>query len=234
MKAIRIKKFRYFFLFPEPYERFLNKMAEQGLRLVKVGLLFFYFEPCPQGEFTYQVLFVGEKSAKDNKHLRHYLEDSGYRVYTKNGFLPFHMGVKWRPYGKGRGQISTAPGSYYKEFTIVERNAHDAPCDLFTTHVDKVGYYRGLRNMFLFYAIFFFAMAGFLVIEVCIVGQHSGVSELYNAGKGVELVGGLAGVGTWFWVLFSLLFLVGCLFCIPLYGYAQKAKHHKALSLVEE
>ena len=40
------KKYRYFFSFLEGQERWLNKMAGEGYRLVRTAKLMYEFEPC--------------------------------------------------------------------------------------------------------------------------------------------------------------------------------------------
>ena len=50
-----MKKYRYFGGFLISQEKWLNKMAQKGYRLVKVGKLLYEFESCTPGQYQYAV-----------------------------------------------------------------------------------------------------------------------------------------------------------------------------------
>ena len=143
------KKYRYFFSFLEGQERWLNKMAGEGYRLVRTAKLMYEFEPCVPGEYQYCVEFVGEKSWDKLKEYREFMEEMGYRTFSKNLQVNYSIGkVRWRPWGSGAGQISTNPGTFNRELLILEKKSDGAPFELHTTASDLAAYYRPLRNAY--------------------------------------------------------------------------------------
>jgi len=114
--------FRYFFDFLDGQEKWLNQMAAQGYRLIKCGKAWYTFETCQPGEYQYAVDFVADKGYKDSRDYRAFLESMGYRTFYKNINLNFSIGkVKWRPWAKASGQITTSPGTFNKELLIIEK-----------------------------------------------------------------------------------------------------------------
>ena len=73
----------------------------------------------------------------------------GYCVFSKNANLNFSVGkARWRPYGRGSGQIATSPGSYNKEIMIVEKKHDGKAFEIFSDNADLVEYYSSIRNVF--------------------------------------------------------------------------------------
>ena len=111
--------FRYFFDIMEEQEKWLNHMAEKGYRLKKCGRIIYTFDQCRPNEYEYVIEFVGDQAHSKAKNYRHYLENMGFRTFTKNINLNFSYGkVRWRPYAKGMGQIAASPGGFNKELMI--------------------------------------------------------------------------------------------------------------------
>ncbi len=235
-----MKIFRYFSIFPEPYERFLNAMAKKGWRLQKVGFFFFYFVPSLPGEVSYQVLFIGEQSHKKSQHMRQYLQESDCRVFTKNGYLLPFLGVQWRPYGKKWGQISSFPGNYYKELLIIERERASFFCEFFTSSADKAEYYNILQRVSIYRTLMLVVFLLFAGMEMFLWQSpfHSGVTEIYNSNSSITLVSGWRSFSTLSGSLFlgSLFILIlgffGFLLCV--YHYHKKMEYYNKLRLVEE
>lgn len=144
------KCYRYFCGLIDIQERWLNKMAHKGYRLVKTGKLVYEFEKGIPDEYQYAVEFVAHKSYQRGEDYKRFLEESGYNVFYKNANLNYSIGkLKWRPYGEGMGQISTNPGSYNKELLIIEKKNDGKPFELHTTSADKADYYKPIRNAWL-------------------------------------------------------------------------------------
>lgn len=147
---------RFFGGLPELQERWLNQMACKGYRLTAVGKLSYDFAPCPPGSYQYAVTFVGHLSRPENQDYRAFLEEVGYRVFSKNANLNFSLTkLRWRPYGRGWGQLALKPGAYDKELLIVEKAQDDRPFQLQTTNADRAAYYRPLRDAWLTAALLF-------------------------------------------------------------------------------
>jgi glucan phosphoethanolaminetransferase (alkaline phosphatase superfamily) len=146
-------------------EKWLNKMAHNGYRLIKASKVSYEFEKCQPDAYQYVVEFVANKSYKSEKEYRSFLEDMGYTVFYKNINLNFSMGkVVWRPYGSGAGQISSNPGSYNKELFIVEKKNDGHSFSLHTTNSDKAAYYKPIRNSWLTLSILLIALCIWMLI----------------------------------------------------------------------
>lgn len=78
--------YRFFSVLMDTQENWLNQMAQKGYRLVKTGKMTYDFDECQPGEYQYAVEFVAQKSYKDEKEYRHFLEELGYKVFYANGF----------------------------------------------------------------------------------------------------------------------------------------------------
>ncbi len=184
--------FRYFFDFLDGQERWLNSMAERGYRLKKCGKMTYTFDACNPGEYEYAVEFVGDKSYSTAKDYRRYLEEMGFRTLTKNINLNFSYGkVRWRPYAKGMGQITTSPGSYNKELLIAEKKKDGKPFELHTDVLDKLEAYKTVQRAY-FWAVFI----AFGLVAMTFV---PGVSSL-----SVDMTWGLRAVVATFGVLFLI------------------------------
>lgn len=158
---------RYYAGFITAQEKWLNKMSAEGWRLMKTGKLTYDFERCEPGEYEYKVEFAAYMSWNKEKDYMAFLEETGYRVMTKNINISASVGkVRWRPYGQGAGQIATAPGGINRELIIIEKKADGNPFELHTSNADKAAYFSRLRNANLTGA------AGF--IAFCIWGAING------------------------------------------------------------
>ena len=109
-----MKKYRYFGGFLTSQEKWLNKMAQKGYRLVRVGKLLYEFESCTPGQYQYAVEFVADKSKKDSQGYKEFLEGCGYKVFYKNINLNYSIGkVRFRPWAEGSGKIATNGTTLY-------------------------------------------------------------------------------------------------------------------------
>lgn len=143
--------FRYFFDFIIGQENWLNNMAERGFRLKNCGKISYVFEECKPSEYEYAIEYVGDKSYSKAKDYQKYLEDMGFRSFTKNINLNLSYGkVKWRPYAKGMGQIATSPGGINKELLILEKKKDGKPFKLHTDIRDKLHTYKTIRRSYLY------------------------------------------------------------------------------------
>lgn len=159
-------------------EKWLNKMAHNGYRLIKTDKLSYEFIECQPDQYQYCIEFVAHKSYNNVKEYRTFLEDMGYTVFYKNANLNYSIGkVRWRPYGYGMGQIATNPGSYNKELLIVEKKNDGHPFALHTSNADKAAYYKPIRNswfipvlLFLGLSVWQYITNGTFVKEVVLFG----------------------------------------------------------------
>ncbi len=186
--------FRYFFDFMDEQEKWLNSMSEHGYRLKKCGKLTYCFDECKPNEYEYAVEFVGDKSYSKAKDYRKYLEEMGFRTFTKNINLNFSYGkIKWRPYAKGMGQISTSPGGFNKELLILEKKKDGKPFELYTDASDMLNIYKVVRNA---YAWAFLMMLGIAAVSLAADEPSSHVVMVWAVRAAVVSLGVLFAVYT--------------------------------------
>ena len=190
--------FRYFFDFLDGQEKWLNSMAGRGYRLKKCGRIAYTFDQCQPNEYEYAVEFVGEKAYTKAKAYREYLESMGFRTFTKNINLNYSLGkVRWRPYGKGMGQIATSPGGFNKELLILEKKRDGQPFELHTDVSDTLHTYKNV--------VYAYAWTVLLLLGLVAITFIPNVSSMS---------------GTMTWVFRMLLAGLGVLFIIPAISYA--------------
>lgn len=144
------KCYRFFGGLLKAQERWLNKMAENGYRLVHAGKLIYEFEKCAPSQVKYSVEFIGQKSKNSSKDYHDFLESLGYKVFYKNLNLNYSIGkLRWRPWADKGGRFSTNSTTFNRELLIVEKENDGKPFELHTSYADKEAYYRNLRNQYL-------------------------------------------------------------------------------------
>ena len=198
-----IKKYNFFLGFLDLQEKWLNKMANKGYRLIRTTKIMYEFEPCKKDEYQYLVEFMGDKSYKESKKYKEFLEELGYNTFYKNINMNFSIGkVRWRPWAKGMGQISTNSGTFNKEILIVEKPNDGKIFELHTTTKDMIEYYKPIRNAHIstaFIGIFAFIMHYIsygllytstiifltitLLLCIPIISYQKRISKYYKTGK---------------------------------------------------
>ena len=118
------KYYRFFWGFLKKQEKWLNKMADKGCRLVCTGRAWYEFEDCEPGK---------------------------YRVLFKNLNLDYSV-VKavFRPWAKKDGKIATTGGTYNKELLLVEKENDGKAFELHTTEEDIQEYQKTVRKPWIF------------------------------------------------------------------------------------
>lgn len=155
-----MKKYRYFGGFLTLQEKWLNKMANKGYRLVGVGKMTYEFEICSPNQYQYAVEFIADKPQKEAQSYKAFLEGCGYTVFLKNANLSYSVGkVRFRPWATGSGKIATNATTYNKEILIVEKQNDGKRFELHTTKNDRIEYSKKWRNLWLTYFIMFALMS---------------------------------------------------------------------------
>ena len=145
------KCYRFFGGLISPQEKWLNKMADNGYRLIRTEKMLYEFEKCEPGLYRYCVEFIGQKSMESTADYARFLEDCGYRVYFKNINLNWNVGkVVVRPWAEQGGKIATNRTTFNRELLIVEKKNDGKPFVLHTTFEDKINYYKQLRSPWLY------------------------------------------------------------------------------------
>lgn len=152
-----MKKYFFFGSFLSAQEKWLNKMASKGYRLVRTEKLMYEFEECQPNEFQYHVEFIGEKSKEHAEEYKRFLEDEmGYRVMYKNINLNYSVGkVRYRPWAEKGGRIATNSTTFNRELLIVEKENDEKPFELHTSYDDMISYYKILQKPWLLMVIVF-------------------------------------------------------------------------------
>lgn len=145
------KYYRFFGSFLIAQERWLNKMADKGYRLIRTEKLLYEFEECPPARTRYRMEFIGGKSKLSAAQYRAFLEGMGYRVFYKNINLNYSVGkVRLRPWAEKGGRIATNSTTFNRELFIVEKENDGRPFELHSTYEERMQYYRNLRAPWLF------------------------------------------------------------------------------------
>lgn len=145
------KRYRYFWTLLGLQARWLDKMSDRGLRLVRTEKLLYEFEPCEPGEYRYCVEFVAHLSRDRAEDYARFLEDCGCRVWFKNANLDWNVGkVEARPWAEPGGRLASNATTYNRELLIVEKKNDGKPFQLHTSNEDKARCYRAQRRPALF------------------------------------------------------------------------------------
>lgn len=105
----------------EGREKFLNRIASEGYRLVRSGSIVHEFEKT-NSKYKYAVQYIGYMNNKERKNYTEFLNDMNLKVST----APLNIGklsfgnVKLRPYNSPKSMIATSPGMINKEILIIE------------------------------------------------------------------------------------------------------------------
>lgn len=150
------KCYRFFGGLLTAQEKWLNKKAEKGYRLIRTGKLLYEFEECKPDQVKYRIDFIGEKSKTGATDYKNFLEDMGYTVFYKNINLNYSVGkVRWRPWAEKGGRITTNATTFNRELLIVGKENDGKPFELHTSYEDKANYYSNLRNPWLLLLLLF-------------------------------------------------------------------------------
>ena len=145
------KYYRFFGGLLTAQEKWLNRMARKGYRLIRTKKLLYEFEECANGQMQYRVEFIGVKSKGNAATYHDFLEDMGYRVFYKNINLNYSIGkMRLRPWAEQGGRIATNSTTFNRELLLVEKENDGKPFELHTTYEDRLDYCRSLRNPYLF------------------------------------------------------------------------------------
>jgi len=165
-----ISKKKYFAGFMGKQEKWLNKMAEEGYRLVSVGKLQYDFEECNPKEYVYTVEYAGYMSGEQLEDYKAFLEECGYKVFYKNINLDYSVyKVTYRPGANKSGRISSTNTTYNKELLIVEKKNDGKPFELHTSPEDKIDYYERVRNPWIFITYFLLAITALTLSFISLV-----------------------------------------------------------------
>lgn len=154
------KCYRYFAGAIGWHEKWLNKMAAKGWRLVGVGKLMYEWEPCEPGQYQYKVEYVGNRSWESSQKYTGFLQDCGYRTFYRGINLNWSaMKVVARPWADPGGRLAISATTYNRELLIVEKQNDGKPFELHTSYADIANSYREMRRPWAFTLLVTLGMA---------------------------------------------------------------------------
>lgn len=164
-----MKKYYFFGSFLSAQEKWLNKMASLGYRLVRTEKLLYEFEECAPDKYRYRVEFIGEKSKEHAEEYKSFLEtEMGYRVIFKNINLNYSVGkIRYRPWAEKGGRAATKSTTFDRELLIVEKENDEKPFELHTSYEDMISYYKTLQKPWLYFLIIFGVLGIAMRAVVC-------------------------------------------------------------------
>ncbi len=153
-----IKKFHWFGNMTSSV-RWLNKMADRGLRVVGVTVTGCEFEECEPGKYEYALEFVGHMSREKADEYARFLREYGYRTFFKNLAMDWNAGkVELRPWAEKGARLSRNSTTYNRELLIVEKKRDGKPFELHTSVEDRLRYAKKVTAPWL---------CAFLVFTLC-------------------------------------------------------------------
>lgn len=165
-------------------------MAAKGYRLVGTTQITYDFEPCEPNAYEYRVEFAAGKQFRERDEYRQFLHNLGYKTFWKNINLNLSLGkIKVRPWAEGTGKAAFSPGSYGKELLIVEKQRDGKRFELHTGLSDRIGYYRTLRNAWIFTSF-----AGLVLLLAVAAGRLPKSLPAIAGGVGLALLGIVPGI----------------------------------------
>lgn len=148
---MNITRRRYFGGAMKSQEKFLNRMAAEGHRLVKTGKLTYEFAPCAPGQYEYRLEYIGHLSRKNAEDYASFLRDCGYQVFYKNINVDWNVGkIEYRPWAQKGGRLAANETTLHRELLIVEKEKDGRPFDLHTTPADQALYRKALLRPWLY------------------------------------------------------------------------------------
>lgn len=120
-----MNKIRIFLNPIEGREKYLNRIASEGYRLVKSGSVLHEFEKT-NADYRYAVEYIGYMNNMERKEYTKFLNEMNLKVFT----APLNIGkisfgnVKLRPYNSPGSMIATSPGVINKEILIIESDGN--------------------------------------------------------------------------------------------------------------
>ncbi|NLY45861.1 MAG: DUF2812 domain-containing protein [Tissierella sp.] len=151
-----MRKFRIFLNPIEGQEKWLNKKSKEGLKLSKVGKLFYEFKKCKPNQYQYAVDYIGNKSNTEREDYEGFLEDMEINYYEK----PINLGqfssgrVKYRPYANTGGKLATSGGMINRELLILEKKNNGKPFNIYDNVKDKMIALKERRKPYIYLFVF--------------------------------------------------------------------------------
>ena len=140
----RVNKF--FWLFLTSQEQWLNKMSDEGWRLVGTTVSGYEFEECEKGKYRYKAVYIANCSKESAEEYVRALEACGYRVWFKNANLNYSAGkAEYRPCAEEGGRIATEQTTLHKELLIIEKENDGTAFSLCATFEQRYEAYSRLR-----------------------------------------------------------------------------------------
>lgn len=137
---------KFYWLFFTSQEQWLNRMSDEGWRLVGTTISGYEFEECEKGKYRYKVAYIANRSKESAEEYIRALEACGYRVFFKNANLNYSAGkVEYRPWAEAGGRVATEKTTLHKELLIVEKENDGTEFELCATFEQRYDSYHRMR-----------------------------------------------------------------------------------------
>ena len=147
------KKYNRLFLLDaaDGQEKWLNKMAQRGLRLLSVNYTTYEFESCQPGEYEYHIEVVKGKTKEEILERQKYLARRGIKSIPKSISNNRSMNqAKGHSIGSGSDQIVMVPDLKLPELLILERTKDSEEFEMRSDTAFRSKYYQRLRTKVMF------------------------------------------------------------------------------------
>ena len=144
------KKYNRLFLLDAVYgqEKWLNKMAQRGLRLVSVNYTAYEFETCDPGQYEYHIEVVKGKTKEEILDRQRYLARRGIKSIPKSISNNRTVGnAKAHSIGSGESQVVIVPDLKLPELLILERTKDSKEFEIHADTAVRDKYYQRLRTI---------------------------------------------------------------------------------------
>ena len=168
-----IKKIRYFFAFLDLQEDWLNKMGQNGYKLVYTDKLNYSFEKTDD-IYDYKTEYIAHKSKENVDDYIDFLESLNYTIFKKNININHSIGkIKLRLFAEKGAKIATKSNTLDKELLIVYKKSDAKPFHLHTSYDDLIEYYRPVRNTWLSILLLSVFIAVFSLIQESVIPNEA-------------------------------------------------------------
>lgn len=149
-------------------ERYLNRMAEKGYRLVKSGAFLHQFIESEDKNYRYNVEYIGHLNNEGRKKYIEFLDELGINSFS----APINMGkfaignVRFRPYADKDGMIATSMGMINREILISEKIDDGKFFETFSDDEDKIENLKKRTKPYIYLLIFTAVIAIWALMEL--------------------------------------------------------------------
>lgn len=195
-------------------ERYLNRMAEKGFRLLHSGSILHRFEKT-QEPLHYSVQYIGHMNSRERLDYVNFLQGLNMTLH----YAPLNLGkfafgnLRWRPYNKPSSSLASTSGMMNKEILIIESTG-EKEIPVFTDKSSQQDDLRIRRGPYFYLAL---AAVVFILLGALKL-QGNLISWTYYSFRPLDQY-------PWIWIVVGALMLLVALFGILRLNILLGSKH---------